>query len=96
MHISIEHFDGKYPSFNINLHTDEDSEAFLSIKGCRIQQGKDGDFISYPATKNSASGKWWNHVWGSEKFNSAVMKKAERTTEKPKQAKSAKTDEMDW
>ena len=32
MFISIEHHEGKYPSFNINLHSEEGAEAFLSIK----------------------------------------------------------------
>ena len=82
MHISIEHFDGKYPSFNINLHSKPGEDAFLSIKGCRVISGSKGDFISYPATKNEKTGKYWNHVYGGEKFNAAVLEKA-RVAPKP-------------
>ncbi len=74
MHITIKHFDGKYPSFNVSLHSKEGAEEFLTIKGCRIANGKDGEFISWPATKNGD--KWWNHVWANEKFAEAVLAKA--------------------
>ena len=87
MHITIEHFEGKYPSFNINLHADEDSEAFLSIKGCSIKDGEKGPFISYPAKKNEQTGKYWRHVWSNDKFSQAVIKKAQASApkaEKPK------------
>ena len=69
MHIQIEHHGDQ---FNVNLSSKPDSEAFLSIKGCRIVSGNKGDFVSYPARKTD-QGKWWNHVWGSEKFNAAVL-----------------------
>ena len=83
MHITIEHFDGKYPSFNISLQTAEGVEPFVIIKGCRIISGANGDFISYPATKNATTGKYWNHVYGSEGFNESVMKKAKLVAPKP-------------
>ena len=47
MHITIEHFSGQYPSFNINLHSKPGSEAFLSVKGCKIVNGQNGAFLSY-------------------------------------------------
>jgi hypothetical protein len=75
--ITIKHFDGQYPSFNIMLHSAPGAEPFLEIKGCKIVEGKNGPFISYPARKDEKTGKYWNHVYGGEKFNAAVIKKAQ-------------------
>lgn len=61
--------------FNINIASQKGGEAFLSIKGCRLADGNDGQFVSYPATKNANTGKWWRHVWGSDKFNAVVLEK---------------------
>ena len=85
MFISIEHHEGKYPSFNINLHSEEGAEAFLSIKGCSIKTGSKGEFLSYPARKKD-DGSWWKHVWGSDKFNATILKKAQhdKPVAKPK------------
>ena len=74
MEITIEHHGNQ---FNINLHLTPGADPFLSIKGCRIVDGNKGPFVSYPATKNNTTGKWWNHVYGGEKFNEAVLKKAQ-------------------
>jgi hypothetical protein len=72
MNIEIEwHSD----QFNINLASKPGVEAFISIKGCRLVDGNDGQFIGYPATKNTNTNKWWRHVWGSDKFNAAVLEK---------------------
>ena len=73
--ITVKHFEGQYPSFNIMLHSAPGSEPFLEIKGCKIVNGANGEFISYPSRKNE-NGKYWNHVYGGEKFNAAVLKKA--------------------
>ncbi len=70
MHITIEHHGDQ---FNVNLASKEGADAFLSIKGCRVVSGNDGEFIGYPATKNQNTGKFWKHVWGSDKFNAAVL-----------------------
>ena len=87
MEITIQHFDGKYPSFNVMLHGTAGADPFITIRGCRIVDGKNGPFVSYPATKNDL-GKYWNHVIGGEKFNEAVLKKAQiHTQPKPKPAK---------
>ncbi len=75
MEIKIEHFDGQYPSFNIMLHQGQNAEPFLVIKGCKIIEGQNGPFVSYPARKQD-NGKYWNHVYGGELFNEAVIKKA--------------------
>lgn len=90
MHITIKHFDGQYPSFNIHLHSAEGSEPFLEIKGCRIVDGAKGPFISYPSRKD-ANGKYWNHVYGGEKFNEHILKLAQ--ADKPR--KPAASDDSD-
>lgn len=72
MHITIEHFEGKYPSFNVALHTSPDKEPFLVIKGCRLVKGSKGDFISFPSKKQD-NGKYWNHVYASEPFMAKIM-----------------------
>jgi hypothetical protein len=91
MHITIEHHEGKYPSFNINLHSEEGSEAFLSIKGCSIKNSAKGDFISYPARKKD-DGTWWKHVWGNEKFNARIVKLASSSAPAKVQKKEVLND----
>jgi hypothetical protein len=81
--------------FNVELASKEGAEAFLSVKGCRIVEGTKGPFVSYPATKNANTGKWWSHAWGSDKFNAAVLEKAQatqQTTPKGKQRQEADED----
>lgn len=65
--------------FNVELASREGAEAFLSIKGCRIVNGNNGPFVGWPATKNANTGKWWNHVWASDKFAAAVLEKAQES-----------------
>lgn len=75
MEVSIKWFDGQYPSFNIMLASGPEKQPFLEIKGCKIVNGRDGDFISYPSRKQD-NGKYWNHVYGSDAFNAEVLRKA--------------------
>ncbi len=75
MKISIEHFPGKYPQFNVSLSSAEGKEPFIVIKGCRIVDGSKGQFVSWPATKKD-DGKYWNHVYASEGFAKAVLDEA--------------------
>jgi DNA-binding cell septation regulator SpoVG len=82
MKIDIEWFDGKYPSFNVCLATSEGKQPFITIKGCRIVDGSKGAFVSWPATKKD-DGKYWNHVYASEAFNTAVMDAAMESKPKP-------------
>jgi hypothetical protein len=63
--------------FNVELASRPGAEAFLSVKGCRIVDGTKGPFVSYPATKNTTTGKWWSHCWGSDAFNAVVLSKAQ-------------------
>lgn len=97
MHISIEHRDGKYPSFNINLHAKDGVDPFLVIRGCRIVQGSKGEFVSGPASKKS-DGSYFNHTYMSDKFNSAVLEKARasmpRKASKPAPAAQADDDDI--
>ena len=81
MHISIEHIDGKYPSFNVALHAKEGVEPFLVVKGCRIVDGPKGKFVSGPATKNATTNKYWNHTYFSDKFSQAVLEKASKSND---------------
>jgi hypothetical protein len=78
--ISIEHHQGRYPSFNVGLSSAEGKEPFLVIKGCRIVDGKKGRFVSWPARKNENDGKvdYWNHVWASDAFMQAVIAEADK------------------
>lgn len=75
MKISIKHFAGQYPSFNVALHTSPESEPFIEIKGCKIMNGSNGEFVSWPSRKQD-DGRYWNHVYASNDFNAAVLKKA--------------------
>lgn len=79
MKITIDH---RERDFNVNLHSKEGAEAFLTIKGCRIVSGSKGEFVSWPAKKLD-SGKFWNHCWGSEAFNAAVLAEAKKGAPKP-------------
>lgn len=35
----------------------------VTIYGCRIIEGKKGDFIAFPSKKSEKDGKYYNHVW---------------------------------
>jgi DNA-binding cell septation regulator SpoVG len=71
MKIICKWFEGERPQFNVELASAEGREAFLTIKGCRIMDGRNGAFVSWPATKNGD--KWWNHVYASDSFQKAVI-----------------------
>ena len=83
MHITIEHFPGDRPSFNVNFHSKEGAAVFFTVKGCRVTDGSKGRFISWPATKNEKTGKWWNHCFSSDAFTSAVVKAVEESKPAP-------------
>ena len=87
MHISIENFE---KGFNVSLHTTPEKEPFLVIKGCRIANGKNGEFVSWPATKNGD--KWWNHVYASEAFAGKVLETYKDS--QPKKSKSVDEDSI--
>ncbi len=91
MHISVKWFDGKYPSFNINLHSKEGEPEFLSVKGCRLANGSNGEFVAMPSTKND-SGKYWNHAWANDKFSAKVLELAQAS--RPGEKKSNKSEDV--
>jgi DNA-binding cell septation regulator SpoVG len=79
MEIEIKHFNDQ---FNVHLSSKAGAEPFLEIKGCRIANGKNGPFVSWPSTKNQQTGKYWQHVYSSEKFSAAVLEKAQASMPK--------------
>jgi DNA-binding cell septation regulator SpoVG len=83
MHIAIKWFEGDRPQFNVALASKEDRDPFLEIKGVRIVNGSKGEFVSWPATKNEKTGKFWNHCYGSDAFNEAVLEAARAAMPKP-------------
>ena len=93
MDIRIKWFEGERPQFNVQLASAPGKEEFLTIKGCRIVEGSNGPFISWPATKGN-NDKYWNHVWASDAFAEAVLAKARAAETKPASRRpAAKPDE---
>lgn len=90
MEITVKWFND---SFNIGLSAKEGAEEFLSVKGCRLVETGGKAFIGFPAKKNEQTGKYWNHVWASDKFQAAVIEKAKAA--KPSSRKPPKSDEQD-
>jgi hypothetical protein len=84
MKISIKHFDGQYPSFNVSL-ANPGKEPFIEIKGCKIMNGSNGEFVSWPSRKKD-DGSYWNHVYASNDFNAAVLKAAKEGQPMPRPA----------
>jgi len=82
MDIIIKWFDGAYPTFNVALASKPGNEPFLEIKSCRIVQGKDGEFVSPPSTKNAKTDKYWNHAYFSKDFAAVVLEKAKESQPK--------------
>ena len=83
MHIVIEHHGDQ---FNVQLSSKAGEEHFLAIKGCRIINGQNGPFVSFPSRKME-SGKYWTHVWANDKFQAAILKAHAASDEKPAKAK---------
>ena len=70
---------GKYPSFNLELASEEGRDAFLVLKGCQIKDGPNGTFVSVPSKKNEQTGKYWNHAYLADKFAAIVLSKAQES-----------------
>lgn len=88
MKVSVQWFEGKYPSFNVSMHRDNEKDAFLEIKGCRIMHSEKGEFVSWPATKNEKSGKYWNHVYADKRFAEHILRLAKETQPKLQEQKT--------
>lgn len=96
MEITIRWFtDSKYPSFNVELASTPDRDPFITIKGCRIANSENGEFVGWPATKNQNTGKYWNHVYASKEFAEAVLEKAKEAQPKMTEAKAKVADNFD-
>jgi DNA-binding cell septation regulator SpoVG len=93
MIIQIENLPGDYAKFNVSLHTAAGKDAFLTIRGCKMMNGSKGPFVSWPATKNEKTEKWWNHVVSSKEFGAAVL--AEVSKAAPPKAKPAPDDDSE-
>jgi DNA-binding cell septation regulator SpoVG len=78
MEVSIKWFND---NFNLILATAAGKDPFLEIKGCRIVDGRNGPFVSYPSRKQE-NGTYWNHVYASEAFNNVVLSKAQESQPK--------------
>jgi DNA-binding cell septation regulator SpoVG len=92
MHVAVKWFND---NFNVILSSKEGADPFLEIKGCRMVNGSNGPFVSYPSKKNEQTGKYWNHVYGSEKFNAVVLEKAQasqQTQERPRMSRDGGDD----
>ena len=73
MKITIEHHADQ---FNVCLASKEGVQPFVTIKGCRVVDGPKGQFVSFPSRKLD-SGKYWNHVYATEAFQTAILKEYE-------------------
>ena len=78
MKITCQWFDGERPQFNVLLASKDGAEPFMTIKGCRIVDGSKGAFVSWPATKNQSTGKYWNHVYANALFGSHILELAKK------------------
>lgn len=82
MEITIKWFTGKYPSFNVGLSSKAGKDPFLEIKGCRIVNGANGEFVATPSTKNAQTEKYWNHAYFAPDFAAVVLEKAKESMPK--------------
>lgn len=70
---------GQYPSFNLELASEEGRDAFFVLKGCQLKDGPNGPFVSVPSKKNETTGKYWNHAYLADKFAAVVLSKAQES-----------------
>lgn len=75
MEIVIKWFDGKWPTFNIELATKAGNDPFITIKGCSLREHNGKEFIGFPS-KKMESGKYWSHVFASDDFQRVIIEKA--------------------
>lgn len=87
MQIKIEHSaSGK--TFGVAFYLKDGDKPNFVIKGCRIANGKDGDFVSGPSTKMD-DGKWLNYAYFDQNLSEYILKEyqkdAPKKQEKPQQ-----------
>lgn len=62
MKFNVENvFVGKYGT-KFDLELQLENGAPVTIYGCRVVEGRKGDFIGYPSYKDK-NGDYWNHVY---------------------------------
>lgn len=89
MKIEIQQFEGQ---FNVALCSKEGVQPFLTIRGCRVVEGRNGRFVSWPARKTEKG--YWNHCVASEPFAAAVLAAYEESAPKPAiKAKAAEPED---
>ena len=54
-------FNGKYGT-KFNLVFELENGAEVTIYGCRVVEGRKGEFIGWPSYEGK-DGKYWNHVY---------------------------------
>lgn len=81
--------------FNVTLTTPGGKEPFLTIKGCRIVKGQDGDFVSWPAKKLD-SGKWFNYVYASRPFGEVVLREYTKAQAQQGRKADVPADDVPW
>ena len=72
-HVRVVEFDGKTRVFfSLTLNG-------VSINDCRVVEGKDGDFISFPSRKGN-DGKYYKYVYASisPEDSKAILAKVEK------------------
>lgn len=81
----------EYKTFTLELASSPDKKSFLAIKGCRLAEGPNGQFISGPSQKKQ-DGTYFNLTFFSREFNEAALEKALASQPKPKSAPKRKDD----
>lgn len=92
MQINIEWKMTKYPTFSFALCSKEGADPFLIVHDCRIVDGKNGPFVSFPARKDD-QGKYWNYVRAGEKFGAHLLEMAQKAMPSSKPAKPSHSTE---
>lgn len=78
----------------IAIHKKGEDKPFLVVKGCRIANGQNGQFLSGPSIKLD-SGEWLNYLFTSKEFGSYITSLAvDAMPTKPAKQSSA-TDDSD-
>lgn len=88
MEIGIKWFDGKRPTFNIELATKPGNDPFITIKGCSLREHNGKEFVGFPSKKMD-SGKYWNHIYASDDFQKVIIEKAKIDMPKAEQNTSS-------
>jgi DNA-binding cell septation regulator SpoVG len=78
MKVTVQWFDGSSPNFNVMIASGDGKDPFITVKGCRIAAGRNGEFVSWPSRKKEDN-TYWNHIYASDAFNAHVLEIAKAT-----------------